>query len=288
VPLKRNDELGDLADSLNQMAASLERRIEEEEAHARALRDLNRLQAEFVATASHELRTPVTAIRTYAEALMRPDIADPEIERECLEGIDRASDRLVRLAKSLLDVSRIDRGQVPVVLGPVDAVATINDAAAQADLGGNGAIVHVDVPIDLPLVRADADRLEDVLANLIGNACKFSPPEAAVVVRARRIGNDVEITVEDRGPGIPAWEHERIFDRFYQVQRGADRLAGGSGLGLYIARGYISAMDGRIWVKSTPGHGSTFAVALPVDLVAESQRTKGRENAGIAGAARGG
>ncbi|MGD9891824.1 MAG: ATP-binding protein [Dehalococcoidia bacterium] len=288
VPLKRNDELGDLADSLNQMAASLEQRIEEEEAHARALRDLNRLQAEFVATASHELRTPVTAIRTYAEALMRPDITDVEIERECLEGIDRASNRLARLAKSLLDVSRIDRGQVPVVLGPVDAIAAIKEAAAQADAGGNGDTIQVDVPLDLPPVRADADRLEDVLANLIGNARKFSPPGMAVVVRARRVAGDVEITIEDRGPGIPPTEHERIFDRFYQVQRGADRQVGGSGLGLYIARGYISAMDGRIWVESVPGHGSTFSVALPVYRAAASQPKEEREDAGIAGAARSG
>ncbi len=287
VPLKRSDELGDLADSLNQMAASLERRIEEEEAHARALRDLNRLQAEFVATASHELRTPVTAIRTYAEALMRPDISDPEIERECLEGIDRASDRLVRLAKSLLDVSRIDRGQVPVILGPVDAAAAIKEAVAQADPGGNGDAIRIDVPDGLPPVRADADRLEDVLANLIGNARKFSPPGAPVIVRAQCLDGTVEIGVEDRGPGISPSEHERIFDRFYQVQRGADRQAGGSGLGLYIARGYINAMAGRIWVESAPGRGSTFVVALPVEAAAESP-TEEFEDAGIAGAARGG
>lgn len=287
VPLKRNDELGDLADSLNQMAAALERRIEEEEAHARALRDLNRLQAEFVATASHELRTPVTAIRTYAEALMRPDISDPEIEQECLEGIDRASDRLVRLAKSLLDVSRIDRGQVPVILGPVDTVAAIKEAVAQADPGGNGDAIRIDVPDDLPPVRADADRLEDVLANLIGNARKFSPPGTPVIVRARCLDGAVTIDVEDGGPGIPPSEQERIFDRFYQVQRGTDRQAGGSGLGLYIARGYINAMAGRIWVESTPGRGSTFVVALPVEAANESP-TEEFEDAGIAGAARGG
>jgi signal transduction histidine kinase len=287
VPLKRNDELGDLADSLNQMAAALERRIEEEEAHARALRDLNRLQTEFVATASHELRTPVTAIRTYAEALMRPEIDDPAIQRECLEGIDRATDRLTRLAKSLLDVSRIDRGQVPVVLGPVDARAAIDGAAAQADPRGTGDAVRVEVPAGLPPVQADADRLEDVLANLIGNARKFSPPGAPVIVRARAVaGGEVEIAVKDQGPGIAPSEQERIFERFYQVQRGADRQAGGSGLGLYIARGYVTAMGGRIQVESAPGRGSTFTVALPVAAAAESRREE-LEDAGIAGAARG-
>jgi signal transduction histidine kinase len=287
VPLKRNDELGDLADSLNQMAASLERRIEEEEAHAQALRDLNRLQAEFVATASHELRTPVTAIRTYAEALMRPDIDDPEIKHECLEGIDRASDRLVRLARSLLDVSRIDRGQVPVALGAVDAAAAIRAAVAQADPRGSGEAVQVDVPPRLPPVKADADRLEDVLANLIGNARKFSPAGTPVIIRALEHEGEVRIAVADRGPGIPLSEQGRIFERFYQVHRGADRQVGGSGLGLYIARGYVTAMGGRIWVESTPGHGSTFVVSLPLDLVSQS-RVEELEDAGIAGAARGG
>ncbi|MGH2585574.1 MAG: sensor histidine kinase, partial [Dehalococcoidia bacterium] len=249
VPLKRNDELGDLAASLNQMAASLERRIEEEEAHARALRDLNRLQSEFVATASHELRTPVTAIRTYAEALMRPDMPDEVTRRECLEGIDRASDRLARLARTLLDVSRIDRGQVPVAIGPVDAGTAIRAAAAQADPRTNGHSVMIDLPPNLPPVRADGDRLEDVLANLVSNARKFSPPEASVTITVGVADGDVRIAVTDRGPGIPSAEQHRIFDRFYQVERGTDRQAGGAGLGLYIARGYVIAMGGRIWVE---------------------------------------
>jgi signal transduction histidine kinase len=156
VPLQRNDELGQLANSLNLMAASLERRIEEEAAHARALQDLNRLQAEFVATASHELRTPVTAIRTYAEALLRQDIADPQTRRECLEGIDRASERLVRLARSLLDVSRIDRpGARDPEPVPVDQAI---EAAAVKPLPADGGEVVLDLPPDLPPVLADADR----------------------------------------------------------------------------------------------------------------------------------
>lgn len=264
VPVHRRDELGDLAEALNRMAASLERRLEEEAAHAAALQRLNQLQAEFVATASHELRTPVTAIRTYAEALLRPDIIDEETRRDCLEGINRSSERLARLVRTLLDVSRIDSGRVEVRPGPVDVAAVVRAAIAQAAPGDSGDNVIVDIPADLPPVQADADRLEDVLANLIDNARKFSPPGAPIQVRATATPDELCIAVEDHGVGIPASELAHIFDRFYQVQRGPGRNAGGSGLGLYIAHAYVAAMQGRIWAESVPGAGSTFFVALPV------------------------
>jgi signal transduction histidine kinase len=287
VPLRRRDELGDLADSLNSMAAALDHRLEEEAAHAQALRDLNRLQTEFVATASHELRTPVTAIRTYAEALMRPDLTDEATRRECLDGIDRSSERLARLVRTLLDVSRIDSGRVTLTLEPVDVGAVARAAVAQAAPDNGGHDVTIDVPSDLPQALADADRLEDVLANVIGNARKFSPPGAPVRVQAQIADSNLQLAIEDRGAGIPADELERVFDRFYQVHRGADRRAGGSGLGLYIARAYVTAMHGRIWVESTPGVGSTFFVTLPVASGGGSA-TQERADAEPAGVAPGG
>jgi signal transduction histidine kinase len=284
VPLRRRDELGDLADSLNSMAAALDRRLEEEAAHAQALRDLNRLQADFVATASHELRTPVTAIRTYAEALTRPDLTDEETRRECLAGIDRGSERLARLVRTLLDVSRIDSGHMALTLEAVDVAAVARAAVAQAAPGDGGARVTIDTPSDLPLARADADRLEDVLANLIGNAYKFSPPGTPVRVRVWAEHGGLRIAVADRGAGIAADEQERVFDRFYQVHRGADRRAGGSGLGLYIARAYVTAMGGRIWVESTPGAGSTFFVMVPAapEDGSAAQESADAEPAGVA------
>jgi two-component system phosphate regulon sensor histidine kinase PhoR len=145
--------------------------------------------------------------------------------------------------------------------------------------------IVVYVALDLPNVRADAERLEDVLANLISNACKFSEPGSPVHVDVRREGEEAIFSVRDRGIGIPPEEVHRIFDRFYQVQRGADRRAGGSGLGLYIVRGYVTAMGGRIWVESTPGQGSTFFVGLPLagDTMPEAQDGDGQ----FAGVARG-
>ncbi len=285
IPLRRDDELGDLADALNRMAAALERRLEEEAAHARALRKLTQLQSEFVATASHELRTPVTAIRSYAEALMRPDITDEATRRECLEGIDRGSERLARLVQTLLDVSRIDSGQVAVSLAPVDATAIVRLVAAQLNPAGSEQI-SVIAPPDLPLVQADPDRLEDVLANLTGNARKFSPPGAPVSIILKRTEDEVVIAVHDHGDGIATEEIERIFDRFYQVQRGADRRVGGAGLGLYIAHGYTTAMGGRIWVESAPGQGSAFFVAMAIASAHAEKPAREDGDATIAGSAR--
>jgi signal transduction histidine kinase len=284
IPLQRNDELGDLADALNRMAASLERRLEEEAAHAQALRDLNQLQAEFVATASHELRTPVTAIRSYAEALMRPDIVDDATRRECLEGIDRSSERLARLVRTLLDVSRIDSGQVPVRLAPVDVAAVVHAAVDQTTQDAERVVVSI--PAEAAAI-ADPDRLEDVLSNLIGNALKFSPPGAPVEITGARRDGQVVLAVRDHGNGIPEHELPRIFDRFYQVHRGTSRQVGGSGLGLYIARGYVRAMGGQLWAESAPGQGSTFNVALPAAEPSSAARWE-EQDAGFANVARGG
>jgi signal transduction histidine kinase len=138
----------------------------------------------------------------------------------------------------------------------------VQAAIAQAAPGADS-LVGVDLPTHLPVMTADPDRLEDVLANLIGNARKFSPVGASVLVRGRAKGDTVQISVIDGGKGIAPEELDRIFGRFYQVHRGSERSAGGSGLGLYIARAYVSAMHGTIQAESTPGAGSTFTVTLP-------------------------
>lgn len=286
IPVERRDELGDLSAALNSMAASLEQRLEEEAEHATALRQLNQLQAEFVATASHELRTPVTAIRSYAEALMRPDIGDEQIRQECLAGIERSSARLARLVQTLLDVSRIDNGQIPVKLGPVDAAATVQAAIEQSVSQAEHA-VRVHAPAGLAPMLADRDRLEDVLANLLSNAVKYSPPDAPLDVAIKQTGDRIEIRVRDYGEGIAADELERVFDRFYQVQTGMARRTGGSGLGLYIARAYVTAMSGQIWAESEPQQGSTFIVALPVAPIETNAPGEEQVDEPYAGRARG-
>jgi len=263
IALRRRDELGALGGALNRMAAVLEKRLDEAAAHAAALETLNRMQSEFVATASHELKTPVTALRTYAEALLRPDIEDPEIRRKCLEGIDLSSKRLAQLARKLLDVSRIDSGHVPMSLAAVDPVSIARRALAQIAPTDDHSVV-IQAADELELVLADADRLEDVLANLIDNAIKFSPQGSTIRVDLFLGQQEGIVAVNDAGCGIPPDELGRIFDRFYQVQQGMDRRASGSGLGLYIVKAYAEEMGGRIWAESRPGAGSTFFLALPV------------------------
>jgi len=261
IPLRRNDELGDLADSLEHMAASLGGRLEQEAAAARALRELNRLKDEFVATASHELRTPITALRTYLEALQRPEILDDETRQACLDGIDRSSLRLTRLAHALLDVSRIDGGRMTV--RPTAVEPAVVARAAIARVAPHDDRIWLQAAAELPHAWADPDRLEDTLANLIDNARKFSPATAPIVLEVTAQGAEIVFTVRDCGIGIPGTEIPRIFERFYQVEAGASRNADGSGLGLYIAQGYVTAMGGRIIVKSVPGLGSAFSVIVP-------------------------
>jgi signal transduction histidine kinase len=277
IPLQRPDELGTLASVLNGMAARLKRRIDEDAEHAQALESLNRLQADFVATASHELRTPVTAIRTYVEALLRPDLRDEGLRRECLEGINRTSARLANLARGLLDVSRIDSGQIPLEVKTVDA-AQLARAAADRAIHDDSDSIIVEAQ-GLKVVQADPGRLEEVLDNLIGNAIKFSQPNARVRISVDEAPDGVCIAVSDSGTGIPASELSRIFDRFYQLGGSMGRRFGGSGLGLYIARAYVEAMGGRIWAESSPGSGSTFYVSLPAATANPAMPSAGMSNA---------
>lgn len=262
IPLRRQDELGDLSDALNGMAAALSQRLEEEAAHAEALLNLNRRQTEFVATASHELRTPITAIRSYAEALLRPDIADEAIRRECLAGITRSSARLARLVQTLLDVSRIDSGNISVYVTAVDAAAVARAVVTHV-VTQTGRSVTIAAPADLPPVLADADLLEDALANLVDNAVKFSPQGTQVCTTLLCQGSRLTISVQDLGEGIAPEDLARIFDRFYQIQTDMARRTRGAGLGLYIARGYIAAMGGQLWAESNPAQGSRFVISLP-------------------------
>jgi len=249
------------------MAARLRQRLDDEAAHAEALQALNRLQTEFVATASHELRTPVAAIRTYAEALLRPEITDESVRRDCLEGIDRTSARLAELSRRLLDVSRIDSGQITLELGPVNAARVARVAISQVVVD-EGDRIGLRIDPGAMTVQADEGRLQEVLENLFSNAIKFSSPGTSVIVTVRPAIDGTEIVVRDAGPGIPAAELPRIFDRFYQAAGTTARRISGSGLGLYIARAYVIAMGGRIWAESQPGQGSTFTVLLPSDRLA--------------------
>jgi len=257
VPVRGMDEIGLLARAFDTMRARLKASREEMER-------LDRLKTEFIVRASHELRTPLTSLKASAETLLRPDLRlRPSTRRELLGNIDRAADRLSRITNDLVAVSRLESGKLEVHGQTLALPPLIEQVLREFRSLAPGRALISHLSPDLPTVRADPDRLQDVLINLLSNAVKYSPEDKPVIVEARR-GKDstVVISVTDEGTGIPAPEMGKLFQRFSRVES-TSRSIGGLGLGLYICRSYVEAMGGKIWVESTPGKGSTFSFTLP-------------------------
>jgi PAS domain S-box-containing protein len=245
-----------------------------------AERVVEQMKSDFVTAVSHELRTPLTSIYGFAETLLRQDVLFGEEERRTFLGyIASESDRLTTIVDQLLNVARLDTGDLQVNLAPTDVRAVVSDViqlAAQAPTA-NGHDFVVDLP-DQPLdAEADSDKLRQILANLVDNALKFSPEGGRVTVAARANDEVVEVKVVDEGIGIPEEEQRRIFTKFYRGESMArDPATTGTGLGLFIAHGLVSAMGGRMWVDSREGAGSSFAFELPL---APHAALSGRETA---------
>ena len=227
------------------------------------IRRLERIRRDFVANVSHELRTPVSIIRLNAETLLDGALERPEIARKFLEAQMRNADRLASLVSDLLEISRIEAGTyeihldfiqiAPIVQRIVDSVEQI---AAEKQLK-----IHCDVSAEL-CALADDHALEHVLLNLVDNAVKYTPSGGRIKVRAVLDGERVRIEVEDNGPGIEARHRDRIFERFYRVDKGRSREVGGTGLGLAIVKHLAEAMEGSVGVGAADPHGSIFWVKL--------------------------
>ena len=228
----------------------------------RRLRELDVLKDELLSVVSHELRTPLTAIAGFAQLLLaRADRIDDEDRADLLGRIARNAGEMDRLIGQLLDLSRLDAGHVavhPATLALRDAVQTCVRSLA-TDVGSR---VEIDVPDDLSL-QADRDAFDRVLSNLVTNAAKFSPAGTPIVVKAWSEGDVVTLSVADQGVGIPAEEHENVFDRFYQLGTGGRGPRHGTGIGLSIVRRYVELLGGRVWVESEVDRGATFFVTLP-------------------------
>jgi two-component system, OmpR family, phosphate regulon sensor histidine kinase PhoR len=230
-----------------------------------ALRRLEHVRTEFVANVSHELRTPLTAIQGYLETLLGGALDEPEHARRFLEIAFRHTERLGRLLNDLTDLSNIELGKVALRLAPtplppvVDSVLAI--IAAKAREGG--VTLAAAVPAGLS-VAADHDRLAQILINLVDNAVKYTPAGGAVTVRARPLGDHVEIAVSDTGVGIPRADLPRITERFYRVDKARSRELGGTGLGLAIVKHLVLAHGGDLAIESEEGQGTTVRVSLPV------------------------
>ena len=231
------------------------------------LRRLQRIRAEFIDNLSHELRTPLTTVRLLTETLARDlDRTDlPPRIREGIEKIDVETGHLVQMVNELLDLSKIEQGSVPLHLSQVDMSGLVQASIERLHLFAErqGVTLAADVPSELLPVRGDEDRLGQLLINLLHNAVKFSAPGDPITVRARRTGREVIVSVEDHGPGIPRNELDRIFERFYKVDKARVAGKGGTGLGLAIVRHIAESHGGRAWVESVEGDGSTFSFAIP-------------------------
>jgi two-component system sensor histidine kinase KdpD len=243
------------------LGAALERdRLDEEAARADRLAEAERLRSGLLSAVSHDLRTPLTAIKAAASTLLQPGNSWPEdVRTELLRDIDGQVDRLTSLVENLLTMSRIQAGAVRLELVPTDVADIAASALSLVDRRGREVRVDLD---DAPLVIADPDLLERVLGNLVDNACKWSPEGEPVTVDADPSGGSLTLRVADRGPGIP---RERRAAAFAPFQRLGDRSGvEGIGLGLAIAAGFVEAMGGQIEIDDTPGGGTTMLVSLPL------------------------
>jgi PAS domain S-box-containing protein len=224
---------------------------------------VEQLKSDFVSTVSVELRTPLTSIYGFAQTLLREDIEFGEQERRTfLDFIARESERLTEIVDALLNVARLDTGELTVALAPTDVVAVVRSVIADAEGAvSNGQRFVADLDEEGLDAYADPHKLRQVLDQLISNAVRYSPAGGNVTVSARRSRDAVEVAVADEGSGIPAAERERIFSKFYKA---GDGQARGTGLGLFIAQGLVREMGGRMWVDSEEGRGSRFAFELPL------------------------
>jgi PAS domain S-box-containing protein len=229
-------------------------------------RFVEQMKSDFVSTVSHELRTPLTSIYGFAETLLRQDVLFGEDERRTFLGyIASESERLTEIVDALLNVARLEGGDLQVNLAPVDVRTVVNEAVSSvSDDGLNGHRFVVDVPSEPLAAEADQDKLRQILSVLLDNAVKYSPGGGTVTVAARRTSDAVELEVADEGIGIPQTEQQRIFRKFYRAEGGDSRGSGGTGLGLFIAQELVSAMGGRISVRSAEGEGASFSVELPL------------------------
>ncbi len=228
-----------------------------------AIRRLETVRRDFVANASHEIKTPLTAIRGFAETLLSNDLPERDA-RGYLEIILRHSERLSRLVEDLLELSRLESGKFTLEPEPLDVALLVAKLCRELEPRLQERRVSVRIAAQgAPRAFADARAVEQILQNLLDNALKYSDPEREIEVRVEADGDDVRVDVADQGIGIPEADRARIFERFYRVDRGRSREQGGTGLGLSIVKHLVQANGGEVWVESTPGVGSTFSFTLP-------------------------
>jgi two-component system, OmpR family, phosphate regulon sensor histidine kinase PhoR len=228
------------------------------------LKQLERTREDFVANVSHELRTPLSLIKGYVETLLDGARNDPAIAERFLKIIERNAERLDLLIQDLLTISALESGRMKLDLQPVALRALVEKVFN--DLNAKAENKSVQLASELPKLTASADvnRLDQVFANLVDNAIKYGRAEGTVTIGGKKLDDGkLEIFVQDDGPGIPAESLDRVFERFYRVDKARSRDQGGTGLGLSIVKHIVQAHGGEVWAKSELGKGATFFFTLP-------------------------
>ncbi|MFC9694704.1 DUF4118 domain-containing protein [Kribbella sp. NPDC056951] len=252
-------------------------RLEEAAAEAKPLAEADKLRTALLRAVGHDLRSPLASAKASVTSLRSDDVEWSESERaELLETADESLDRLSRLVDNLLDLSRLQAGVLPVFTRPMALDEVI--PGVLTELGDDGERVVVDIPHTLPLIEADPALIERVIANLVANALRYSPPERGPLVTGSSLGDTVEIRVIDRGPGIPREDRDRVFAPFQRL--GDTDNTVGVGLGLALARGLAEAMQGSVQPEDTPGGGLTMVVSVPAAVTADLPVPGTRERTG--------
>jgi signal transduction histidine kinase len=242
----------------------------------------DRLKTEFIGAVSHELRTPMTSIKGFTQLLAMGSLGPVnDTQKEFLQIIQTNAERMISIINDLLDITKIETGSVELDLRPLHLAETLSNVVMelQSNIQSREHELTISIPPGLPLVRADAKRLNQILFNLLSNAVKYTPRGGMITLEAHEV--DIEVVpealreglkpaaryalveVRDTGVGIALEEQERIFDRFYRTENPLKVEAGGTGLGLSLVRPLVQLLGGRIWVRSTLNEGSTFSFVVP-------------------------
>ena len=256
--METEDEIGELAVSINTMAAKLEASLEKE-------RDLTQSRRELVSAVSHDLRTPLASIRAMVESMVDGVVSDSETTARYLRNTLSEVEHLGQLVDDLFEIARMDAGMLELNVEDASVQDLISDTLESMAAQAAEQKVNLEGGFDgdIAPVVMDTRRVQRVVYNLVQNSIRHTPPDGTIYVSALDAGDEVRLEVSDTGDGIQEQDRERLFDRTYRTDPARSRSSGGAGLGLSIAKGIVEAHGGRIWFESVVGQGSKFSFTIP-------------------------
>jgi PAS domain S-box-containing protein len=228
--------------------------------------EIDRMKSEFISLASHQLRTPLSAIKTYSHMLVEGYMGEvSDSQKQTLKTIINASNRMNELISTLLNITRIESGSIAVRIKPIDISQALEEVAQELNLmvSDHEVTLQIDVPKGRGIIRTDGLILKEIITNLVTNAIKYTSPGGNITLRLRDLDASMIISVKDTGMGIPKFAQNQIFTKFFRAQNVVKQETSGTGLGLYLVKGLVEALQGKIWFKSDENIGSTFYVRLP-------------------------